>query len=83
MGYLITYKENKRPFSTQRYPKILKEMKTISLTMWMQDVVMFLLNKLIKNKKLNYSQKKMLVMHMDLKPYARPLKQPMVLLYMV
>ena len=40
------------------------------------DVVMFLINKIIKNKK-------MLVVHMVLKPCARPPKQPMVLLYMV
>ena len=48
--------------------------------------VMFLLNKIIinnKNKKLSYPQKKMLVMHMVLKPCARPPKQLMVLLYMV
>ena len=47
------------------------------------DVVMFLLKKIIKNKKLKYTQKKMLVVHMVLKPCARPPKQPMVLLYMV
>ena len=42
------------------------------------DVVMFLLNKIIKNnktKKLNYWQKKMLVVHMVLKPCARPPKK--------
>ena len=44
------------------------------------DVVMFLLNKIIKIKKMNYPQKK-LVVHMVLKPCARPPKQPMVLLY--
>ena len=52
-------------------------------TQYRGDVVMLLLNKIIKNKKLNYQQKKMLVMHMGLKPCARPPKKPMVLLYMV
>ena len=55
-------------------------------TQYRTDVVMFLLNKIIKNnktKKLNYWQKKMLVVHMVLKPCARPPKKPMVLLYMV
>ena len=37
MGYLITYKENKMPFSTQRYPKLLKIMKTVSLSMWINQ----------------------------------------------
>ena len=46
------------------------------------DVVMFLPNKIIKNKKFNYPPK-MLVLHMVLKPCARPPKQTMVLLYMV
>ena len=46
------------------------------------DVVMFIPNKIIINKKLNYPQK-MLALHMVLKPCARPPKQPMVLLYMV
>ena len=46
------------------------------------DVVMFLPNKIIKNKKLNYC-KKMLAFNMVLKPCATPSKQPMVLLYMV
>ena len=46
------------------------------------DVVMFLPNKIIKNKNLNYP-KKMLAVHMVLKPCARPSKLPMVLLYMV
>ena len=46
------------------------------------DVVMFLPNKIIKNNKLNYP-KKMLALHMVLKPCARSPKQPMVLLYMV
>ena len=42
------------------------------------DVVMFLLNKIIKNKKLNYPQKnKCWSVHMVLKPCARPPKQPM------
>ena len=44
--------------------------------------VMFLPNKIIKNKKLNYC-KKMLAFNMVLKPCATPSKQPMVLLYMV
>ena len=52
-------------------------------TQYVGDVVMFLLNKIIKNKKLNYSQKKKLALHMVLKPCVRPPKQPMVLLYMV
>ena len=47
------------------------------------DVVMFLLNKLKKNKKIELSAKKVLAMHMVLKPCARPRKQPMILLYMV
>ena len=46
------------------------------------DVVMFILNKIIKINKIDY-RKKMLVVHMVLKPCARPPKQPMVLLYMV
>ena len=40
---------------------------------------MFLLNKIIKNKKLNYPQNTMLVVHMVLwflKPCPRPPKQP-------
>ena len=52
-------------------------------TQYEGDVVMFLLNKIIKNNKMNYPKKKMLVMHTVLKPCARPPKQPMVLLYMV
>ena len=44
------------------------------------DVVMFLLNKIIKNKNLNYRQKNV---GKVLKPGARPSKQPMVLLYIV
>ena len=47
------------------------------------DVVMFLPNKIIKNKKLNYPQKTMLALHMVLKPCARAPKHPMVLLHMV
>ena len=35
-------------------------------------VVMFLPNKIIKNKKLNYPQKKMLALHMVLKACVRP-----------
>ena len=42
-------------------------------TLYGGDVVMFLPNKIIKNNKLNYPQK----------PYARPSKEHMVLLYMV
>ena len=42
------------------------------------DVVMFLLNKIIKNKKLKYPQNKTLVVHMVLKPCTRPPKQIMV-----
>ena len=41
------------------------------------DVVMFIPNKIIKNKKLNYQQKNVGL------PCERPPKQPMVLLYMV
>ena len=61
-------------------------------TQYRGDVVMFLLNKIIKNKKLNYLQKKnpwfycawfRRALQMVLKPCARPLKQPMVLLYMI
>ena len=45
-------------------------------TQYRGDVVMFLLNKIINNnKKLNYPQKKMLVVHMVLKPCARPPKK--------
>ena len=47
------------------------------------DVVTFLSKKIIKNKKMNYPQKKMFPLHIVLKPCARPPKQPMVLLYMV
>ena len=48
------------------------------------DVVMFILNKIIKNNKIDYrKKKKMLVLHMVLKPCASPPKNPMVLLYMV
>ena len=43
---------------------------------------MFLLNKIIKNKN-ELPAKKMLVLHMVLKPRARSPKIPMVLLYMV
>ena len=45
-------------------------------TQYRANVVMFLLNKIIKNKKLNYRQKKMLVVHMVLKPCARPPNNP-------
>ena len=37
---------------------------------------MFLLNKIIKNKIIELSAKKMLVVHMVLKPCARPLNNP-------
>ena len=47
------------------------------------DVIMFLPNKIIKNKKIELFAKKMLALYMVLKPCARPPKQPMVLLYMV
>ena len=57
-------------------------MPVIKTTQYEGDVVMFLLHKIIKNKKLNYLQK-MFVFHMVLKPCARPPKQPIVLLYMV
>ena len=50
-------------------------------TQYEGDVVMFLPNKIIKNKKLNYPQKNV-GLHILLKPCARPPK-PMVLLYMV
>ena len=55
-------------------------------TQYRGDVVMFLLNKIIKNKKIELSAKKTMVVHMVLKPWkpcARPPKKPMVLLYMV
>ena len=57
-------------------------MPVIKTTQYGGDVVMFLPNKIIKNKNLNYP-KKMLALQMVLKPCARPSKQPMVLLYMV
>ena len=38
------------------------------------DVVMFVLYKIIKNKKIELSAKKMLGVHMVLKPCARPPK---------
>ena len=43
---------------------------------------MFLPNKIIKNKKLNYPKKKVGLAH-GFKPCARPPKKHMVLLYMV
>ena len=55
----------------------------VKKTQYGGDVVMFLPNKIIKNKKLKYRQKKMLALHMVLKQCARPSKQLMVLLYMV
>ena len=51
-------------------------------TQYEGDIVMFLANKIIQNKKLNYHQKNV-ALHIVLKPYARPPKQLMVLLYMV
>ena len=59
-----------------------KKMLVRKTTQYGGHVVMFILNKIMKNKKMNYPQKKMLVMHMVVKPCARPPKQPMVLLYM-
>ena len=47
-------------------------------TQYRGDVVMFLLNKIIKNNKIDYRKKKKM-----LKPCASPPKNPMVLLYMV
>ena len=47
------------------------------------DVVMFLPIKIKKNKKNELSPKKMLPLHIVLKPCACHSKQPMVLLYMV
>ena len=44
-------------------------------TQYRADVVMFLLNKIIKNNKVELSVKKMLVVHMVLKPSARPPKK--------
>ena len=52
-------------------------------TPYVGDVIMFLLNKIIKNKKIKLSAKKLLVVHIVLKSCARLLKQPMILLYMV
>ena len=46
------------------------------------DVVMFLLNKIIKNNKIDYRKKNVGPAHV-LKPCASPRKNPMVLLYMV
>ena len=40
-------------------------------TQYGEDVVMFLLNKIIKNKKIELSAKKMLAFHMVLKPCAQ------------
>ena len=69
-------------------------MSTRKTTEYVGDVVMFLPNKIIKNKKLNYPQKNVgLVLNnpwfyctwfrrafqMVLKPCARPPKQPMIL----
>ena len=51
-------------------------------TQYVADSGMFLLNKIIKNKKIELSAKKMLVVHMVLKPCARPPKQPLVFVYM-
>ena len=57
-------------------------MSVTKTTTYGGDVVMFLLNKIIQIKKIILS-KKMLVVHMVLKPCARPPKEHMVLLYMV
>ena len=54
----------------------------IKKTQYGEDVVMFIPNKIIKNKKLSCPQKNV-ALHMVLKPCARPPKEPMVLLYMV
>ena len=53
-------------------------MRVRKKTQYGGDVAMFLPNKIIKNKKLNFLQKN-IVLHMVLKPCARPPKQPMVL----
>ena len=58
-------------------------MWVIKTTQYGGDVVPFLSNKIIKNKKSELSAKKMFPLHIVLKPCARPPKQPMVLLYMV
>ena len=58
-------------------------MSMVKTTQYGRDVLMFLLNKIIKNTKIELATKKMLVVHMILKPCARPPKQPMVSLYMV
>ena len=55
-------------------------MSVIKTTQYGGHVVMFLLNKIIKNKNIELSANKMLIVHMVLKPSP---KQPMVLLYMV
>ena len=75
-----------------------KKMFVRKITQYVGYVVMFLPNKIIKNKKLNYPRKNVgLVLNnpwfyctrfrralqMVLQPCARPPKQPMVLLYMV
>ena len=51
-------------------------------TQYGRDVIMFLPNKIIKNKNLNYPQKNVVIAH-GFKTCARAPKQPMVLLYMV
>ena len=63
------------------------------ITQYEGDVVMFLLNKIIKNVGLSHGFKPMVFMlhknhvhgfkTIDLKPCERPSKQPIVLLYMV
>ena len=60
-----------------------KKMSVKKTTQYGGDVVMFLLNKIIKNNKIELSAKKMFIVHMVLKPCASPPKNPMVLLYMV
>ena len=52
-------------------------MSVTKKTQYGGDVVMFLPNKIIKNKKMIYPQKNV-ALHMVLKPCARPPKQPMV-----
>ena len=73
-------------------------MSATKTTQYGGDAVMFLPNKIIKNKKLNYPQKNAVVvlnnpwfyctwfkraLQMVLRPCARPRKQPMVLFYIV
>ena len=55
---------------------IRKKMWVQKKTQYGGDVVMFLPNKIIKNKKLNYPQKEMFALHVVLKPCAMPSKNP-------